>query len=121
MKNQRFWRRCKFALCGIRAAVRHEASFQIQALIGLAVAAVLAALRPPILWVALCILAAGAVLALELVNTSLERLADRLHPETHTAIQAAKDCAAGAVLVASISAVIIGTLTVAVCLGWVKG
>jgi undecaprenol kinase len=121
MKNQRFWRRFKFALSGIRVAIFGEASFQAQILIALAATAVLAVLRPPIVWVALCILAAGAVLALELVNTALERLADRLHPEIHVAIQTAKDCAAGAVLLASLAAVIIGALTVAVCLGWVKG
>jgi diacylglycerol kinase (ATP) len=120
MNNRRFWRRFEFALCGIRAAASSEASFKIQIAIGLAAAVVLAALRPPLLWVALCILAALAVLALELMNTALERLADRLHPETHVAIRTAKDCAAGAVLLASIAAVIIGALTVAVGLGWVK-
>lgn len=120
MKNQRFGRRFGFAVCGIRAAALGEASFKIQLWVGLAAAAVLAALRPPLLWVALCILAAAAVLALELVNTALERLADRLHPETHAAIQTAKDCAAGAVLLASIAALIIGALTVAVGLGWLK-
>jgi diacylglycerol kinase (ATP) len=118
MKNLAFWRRFGFALSGIRTAISGEASFQIQAVLGLAAAAVLSVLRPPLVWVALCVLSAAAVLALELVNTALERLADRLHPERHAAIRTAKDCAAGAVLLASLAAVIIGALTVAVSLGW---
>jgi len=44
----------------------------------------------------------------------------RLHPEIHVAIHTAKDCAAGAVLLASITAAVIGTITVAVGLGWLK-
>ena len=52
--------------------------------------------------------------AAELLNTALEHLADRLHPEQHPTIQAAKDCAAAAVLVASLAAVLIGLLTLAV-------
>jgi diacylglycerol kinase len=48
------------------------------------------------------------------MNTALEHLTDRLHPEQHPAIRAAKDCAAAAVLLASISALLIGLLTLAV-------
>ncbi len=120
MKSQSFWRRLGFALLGIRVALLHEASFRTQLLLGLAAAVVLAWLRPPLVWVAMCVMSAGAVLALELVNTALERLADRLHPEIHVAIQAAKDCAAGAVLLASMTAATVGAITVAVGLGWLK-
>ncbi len=120
MKGQSYWRRFGFALLGIRVALLHEASFRTQLLLALGAAGVLAWLRPPLVWVALCLLSAGVVLALELANTALERLADRLHPEIHVGIQAAKDCAAGAVLLASMTAAAIGTITVAVGLGWLK-
>jgi undecaprenol kinase len=120
MKNQFFWKRLTFAVLGIRATIRSEASFRAQLFLGLAAAVVLALVRPPPIWIALCCMSASIVLALELVNTALEHLADRLHPERHIAIQKAKDCAAGAVLLASIAAVIIGCLTVAVSLGWLK-
>jgi undecaprenol kinase len=120
MKNQSFPKRLRFALLGIRVAILDEASFQTQLLLAFAAAVVFALLRPPPVWVALCVLAAGLVLALELVNTALERLADRLHPENHIAIQTAKDCAAGAVLIASTAAVVIAILTLAVSLGWLK-
>jgi diacylglycerol kinase (ATP) len=120
MKNQAFWRRLAFAVVGIQATIRSEASFRAQLFLGLAAAVVLGFVRPPLIWLALCCMSASMVLALELVNTALEHLADRLHPERHIAIQRAKDCAAGAVLLASIAAVIVGGLTIAVGLGWLK-
>ena len=118
MKNQSFWRRLRHARDGIWIALRTEASFRTQSALAVLAAVVLALLRPPLVWVALCLVSAAAVLALELVNTALEQLADRLHPETHPAIRAAKDCAAAAVLMAAASAAIIGTLTLGVGLGW---
>jgi hypothetical protein len=69
---------------------------------------------PPLVWAALCIVSGGVVFAAELLNTALEHLADRLHPEQHPDIRAAKDCAAAAVLLASISALLIGLLTLVV-------
>jgi undecaprenol kinase len=114
MKNQSFTRRLGHAAGGILSAFRTETSFRTQLLLAVALAVVLALLRPPPVWVALCIVSAGAVLATELLNTALEHLADRLHPEQHPAIRAAKDCAAAAVLLASISALLIGLLTLAV-------
>lgn len=66
--------------------------------------ALLCVLRPEPFWWALMVLASGAVLAAELINTALERVIDRLHSETHPLIGEAKDCAAGAVLVLSFAA-----------------
>ena len=45
----------------------------------------------------------GLILAAELFNTALENALDHLSPERHPAIQVAKDCAAGAVLMLSLS------------------
>lgn len=55
--------------------------------------------------VLLCI---GGVLSLEIFNTSLEKLVDHLHPEKHSNIKIVKDLAAGAVLIFSLIAAIIG-------------
>ena len=71
---------------------------------GCSASTALARLKPaPICW-ALVVVAATAVLSAELFNTALERLADHLHPERHPEIRVLKDCAAGAVLIASIRA-----------------
>jgi diacylglycerol kinase (ATP) len=71
----------------------------------LGVVGLLAAFRPPAIWWALLLMNCGLVLAAELINTALEQALDHLHPEIHPAIKVAKDCAAGAVLVFSLSAV----------------
>lgn len=60
-------------------------------------------------WAILFLTCAGA-LALETVNTGLERLADKVTEEHSHRIRIAKDCAAGAVLIWAVFAVGIGFL-----------
>lgn len=104
IKNRPFLERLGFACAGINATWRGEASFRVQAFFALLVVAVLAWLRPSALWWAMLLTVTGLVLAAELFNTALERLVDHLHPEHHPIMKVAKDCAAGAVLVASLTA-----------------
>ncbi len=59
---------------------------------------------------AVLFLTCGGVIALELVNTALERLADSVSKENDPLIRIAKDCAAGAVLIAAASAVAVGII-----------
>jgi diacylglycerol kinase (ATP) len=103
-KNRRFAQRLGFALHGIAHAVRGERSMRTHGVALLAVVVALLVLRPAPMWWALFGLASLGVIGAELFNTALERLADRLHPEAHPEIAVAKDCAAGAVLVAVIAA-----------------
>lgn len=104
VKNQPFHRRLSFALAGIVAALRSEKSFRTQFAAAIAIVLVLAWLQPAPVWWALIALAIAGVFAAELFNTALEALADHLHPDQHPWIKLAKDCAAGAVLVASLAA-----------------
>jgi diacylglycerol kinase (ATP) len=113
MKNQPFVSRVGFALAGIASALRAERSFRVHAIAVVGVTALLVWLRPAPVWWAVVALACALVLAAELVNTALERLADHLHPEQHPGIREVKDCAAAAVLVASV-----GALAVAAALGY---
>ena len=107
-KNQPFQLRLRYALAGIAAGLRSEHSLRIQ-LVALVVAlALLCVFRPEPIWWAAIALSSGAVIAAELLNTAIEHLADHLHPESHPQIQAVKDCAAGAVLVASVMALAVG-------------
>jgi undecaprenol kinase len=103
MKNQPFYRRVGFALSGIASAWRTEASFRFQCSATLGVLAVLAWRRPALMWWVLLLLLCGMVLAAELFNSALESALDHLHPERHEAIRVAKDCAAGAVLLLSLT------------------
>lgn len=60
-------------------------------------------------WAILLLTCAG-MLALETVNTALERLADKVTEERSHRIRIAKDCAAGAVLLWAVFAVAVGVL-----------
>jgi undecaprenol kinase len=104
VKNQSFLRRLSFALLGLRTAWRTESSFKTHIVAAFAVVGVLLWLEPAPLWWAIAAVTIAFVLAAELFNTAVEGLADHLHPEQHPAIKAVKDCAAGAVLVASTAA-----------------
>lgn len=56
------------------------------------------------------ILISSAVISAEAMNTAIEEACDVLHPEHHPGAKLAKHCAAGAVLILSIAAVIIGLI-----------
>ncbi len=60
-------------------------------------------------WI-LQIFAIGLVMSIEGLNTTAEAIADFIHPDFHNKIGFIKDIAAGAVFIASITAVIIGVL-----------
>ena len=104
MKNQSFFYRLGFAVTGLTTTWRSEPSFKTHVVATVAVLGLLLWLKPAPLWWAIAALTIGFVLAAEVFNTAVEGLADHLHPEQHPAIKAVKDCAAGAVLVASIAA-----------------
>jgi diacylglycerol kinase len=55
-------------------------------------------------------LAIGLVLTAELANTAMETIVDLLSPRQHPLAEKAKDIAAGAVLAAAVTAVVIGVL-----------
>jgi diacylglycerol kinase (ATP) len=117
MKGQSFRSRLRFALAGIAATLRSEQSFKIHVLATLGVGIALVSLRPAPVWWALAALAVTFVLAAELVNTAIEQLADHLHPERHPQIKVVKDCAAAAVLVATLGALAVAVAFVVYALG----
>ena len=104
MKNQSLFYRLGFALTGLGTTWRTENSFKTHVVATVAVLGVLLWLKPAPLWWAIAALTIGFVLAAEVFNTAVEGLVDHLHPEQHPAIKVVKDCAAGAVLVASLAA-----------------
>ena len=56
------------------------------------------------------LVAIGMVWTAELINTALEHLVDLVSPEFHLLAKHAKDCAAGAVLFASLTSLLIGAI-----------
>jgi len=107
MKTKTIFTRFHFAICGIRATLASEWAFRTELLCFVAVLFVLVLTRPDPIWWALVFLTSGALLAVELVNTAVEKLADHLHPKIHPALKIVKDTLAGAVLMMATAAVLV--------------
>ena len=54
------------------------------------------------------ILTVAGVLSLEAINTTIEKLADFIHPEYHEKIKIIKNLAAGAVLIYALASLAVG-------------
>jgi len=97
-------RRVGYALAGLRWAWAHEASLRAE-VFALALASLLMLWRnPDLLWWVAWIAAALLLLAAELGNSAIERLADHLHPAHHPAIGQTKDMAAAFVFMTGVAA-----------------
>lgn len=115
MKQQRFSisnrvRSFKHALNGIRILFleEHNARIHLFAILCVIVSGIF--FRVSILeWISI-LLAVGLVFSLELINTTIENLADFVSPDYHDKIKKIKDLSAAAVLVAAVVAFIIGLL-----------
>jgi diacylglycerol kinase len=105
-----FWRGFGYAARGVWLCLRRERNFRFH----LAVTAYVLAFAPyfslsPVEWAVLC-LTFGSVLCAELVNSAVERAVDRISEEKHPLSAAAKDLAAGAVLVSAVIAAVVGLI-----------
>lgn len=95
---------------GIRRAIVEEPNFRLQLVLAAVAIAVAWWLRFSLWqWVGLTVMI-GIVLAAELFNTCLEHVVDLIQPDTHPLARFAKHAGAGAVLVASLSALAVGLL-----------
>ena len=103
MKNRSLHTRLLFAVRGVKIAYQNESSFRTQIYFALGVFLFLLVFQPKPVWWAISILATVSVLSLEMINTALELIIDRLHPEINPLIEKAKDCSAGAVLLVSLA------------------
>lgn len=104
MKNQPFLQRLRYALAGIGTSWQSEKSFRSHIMATLLVFIILGVARAAAIWWAMLLLTCGLILALELINTAVEKLADHLHPDIHPELKIIKDTLAGAVLLASMAA-----------------
>lgn len=96
-----------YAFRGIWLVARSERNFQVHLGASVAVVALALWLRcTPIEW-AILVLTMGLVLVAEALNTAIETVVDLVSPEYNTLAGHAKDIAAGAVLLAALTAVIV--------------
>ncbi|MCR4278834.1 MAG: diacylglycerol kinase [bacterium] len=100
----------KHALRGVRIALKSEHSFRIQMAMALVVFILLFMFPLQNGERALLLVAVGAVLVLELVNSTVERMLDLFKPRLHPYVRDIKDLMAAAVFLVSLFALIIGII-----------
>ncbi|MFZ7103457.1 MAG: diacylglycerol kinase family protein [Peptococcaceae bacterium] len=109
-KKAGFFTSFNFALQGIKYCVLKERNIRIH--LALAAAALLLSWIlgiSPIEWV-LVVAVITVVIALEMINTAIERTVDLFSPAYHPLAETAKNVAAGAVLIAALNAVVTGAV-----------
>jgi diacylglycerol kinase (ATP) len=99
-----------FAFAGIRYLVRTQPNVWVHLSVALLVIALSAVLGVQRAELAALVLAIGLVLAAEATNTSIEVVVDLVSPEYDPRAGRAKDLAAGAVLLATLTAIAVGLL-----------
>ena len=102
----------RVAFSGLFWAFRTQSSFRIHLPIGVLVIAIAALIRMSGWQWAVLMLCIGSVLSAELLNTSIELLAARLHPHDDEQIGRALDVAAAAVLIMSFTSMVIGLIVI---------
>ena len=106
----KFWSSFHYAFAGILYAVRTQPNMRVHLLIAALVLVATLLLRLERIYIVAIVITIVIVLAMELMNTAIEAVVDLLTVAHHPLAKTAKDAAAGAVLVATIGAVIVGYL-----------
>lgn len=106
----KFWSSFHYAFAGILYAVRTQPNMRVHLVIAALVLVATLLLRLERIYVIAIVITIVIVLALELMNTAIEAVVDLLTVAHHPLAKTAKDAAAGAVLVATIGAVVVGYL-----------
>jgi len=115
MKEQRFsilkrLKSFKYAFNGLRILIKeeHNARIHLFATICVVIAGFFFRISP-LEWIAI-VFSIGLVFSLEIINSSIENIADFISPERNDKIKKIKDLSASAVLISAITALIIGLI-----------
>jgi diacylglycerol kinase (ATP) len=100
----------RYALNGLSSLLKYEHNSRIHVLAAVAVIILGIILKLDLHEWTLLVIVIGIVFISELLNSSLESLADRINPEKNAQIMRAKDYGAAAVLIAAVLAIAVGSL-----------
>jgi len=109
-KPNHFLKSLSYALEGIKTAVKAERNMRIHLVCSVIIIGCSYYFSITRLEWLFILVAIGGMLALELINTAIERLVDLVIDEYHPLAKQAKDVAAGAVLLYAILSVIVGII-----------
>ena len=98
----------KYAWAGVCYAFATQRNFRIHTFVGIFAVSMGAFLRVEAVEMAIIAMTCAIVMVLELINTAIEAVVDLTVKQSyHELAKIAKDCAAGAVLVSAIAAVVV--------------
>lgn len=105
-----FFRSFIYAAAGIWYCIRNERNFAVHccAAVGVIIAGFFFGISSTE-WMIISINIA-VVTGFEMLNTSVEKICNLVHPQHHPFVKIIKDVAAGAVMLAAIAAVVCGTI-----------
>jgi len=100
----------KYAFNGLKILLREEHNSRIHFFVAICVVIAGFVLKiSSTEWIAI-VFAIGLVISLEIINSTIENIADFISPEKHVQIKKIKDLAAASVLVCTMAAAVIGFL-----------
>ena len=104
---RRIWHATRYSLQGLQTAFRHEAAFRQELILAalLTPLALALALWSPLTWTQCALLVSSVLLVLlvELLNSAVESVVDRISDEHHDLSKRAKDTGSAAVLISLIN------------------
>jgi diacylglycerol kinase (ATP) len=109
---RRIWNAFQYSLAGLRAAFRHEDAFRQECLLAAVLLPVALFLPLPGTSKALLIACVLLVLVVELMNSAVEAVVDRVSLEHHRLAKRAKDIGSAAVLIALLNLTVVWALVI---------
>lgn len=106
----KFVKSFNYAVRGVIFLLKYEQNARVHAIATILVGIAAYVLEVTRLEAAILFMAVILVFAIEIINTAIEKTFDLLHPEQHEIIRGVKDAMAGAVLIASIIAIVVASL-----------
>ena len=116
---ERLARATENSVNGLVHGLRNESALRDEALALLIALPAAAFVAPGLLWYFAMIGALLAVMAVELLNTAIEKLADHVAPEQHPSVGILKDYGSAAVMCALVVAGLVWLAALLVRLGWI--
>ena len=110
---KRLWKALFHSLDGFTAAFKHEDAFQLEVVLALILIPLAFSMHINAFAKALMIASVLLVLIVELLNSAIEAITDRVSLENHVLAKRAKDCASAAVMLSVINVLVVWALVLA--------
>lgn len=107
---RKFFKSLKFALKGISSVYKTEQNFRLQTWFSLIVIFFMILFDLTFKEILVIIMMISFVLIMEIINSAFEKIADMFKPRIHVYAEVVKNIMAGAVLISSVAALIVGII-----------